>query len=155
MDTIDISVGEVRATKPPARLRTSALGSCVAVVLYDNVERIGGMAHVVLPTADTYLRGDELLKYADEAIPYLIKQIVDMGANRYGLHARLVGGAMIVDDVIDIGSQVVKSCQDILYKHGIEITAQRVGGRENRAAVLDVATGTLWYSENGGVEKVL
>lgn len=155
MDTIDINPGEVKVLKGIGRLRALALGSCVAVALYDKVEQIGGMAHVMLPTTDNYLRGDDPLKYTDEAIPYLIKQMVEMGANRYGLHGRLVGGAMIVDDTIDIGVQVVKSCQDILYKHGIEIVAQRVGGRENRSAILDVATGTLWYNENGGVEKAL
>lgn len=152
---IDLSIGEVKVAKPPTRLRASALGSCVAVVLYDNVERIGGMAHVMLPTTDHYLRGDDLLKYADEAIPYLVKCMVDMGANRYGLHGRLVGGAMIVKDEIDIGGQVVKSIEEILEKHDIEIVAKCVGGQENRSATLDIATGTLWYSENGGAEKAL
>lgn len=155
MDIIDLTIGEVKVAQPPTRLRTSALGSCVAVALYDNVERIGGMAHVMLPSTDHYLRGDDLLKYADEAIPYLIKEIVDAGANRYGLHARLVGGAMIVDDTIDIGSEVVKSIEEMLEKHGIEIVAKRVGGHENRNVILDTATGTLWYSENGGAEKAL
>lgn len=155
MDILDITIGEVKVAKPPTWLRTSALGSCVACALYDKVEQIGGMAHIMLPSTDNYLRGDGLLKYADEAIPYLIKQMVDMGANRYGLHCRLVGGAMIIDDVIDIGGQVVKSCQDILYKHGIEITAQRIGGHENRSVILDTGTGVLWYSENGGAEKAL
>lgn len=55
MDSIiDIKIGEVKVVKPPIRLRASALGSCVAVVLYDNVERIGGMAHVMLPTTPRY-----------------------------------------------------------------------------------------------------
>jgi chemotaxis protein CheD len=152
---IDLNSGDVHVARPPMRLRAPALGSCVAVVLYDNVEQIGGMAHVMLPSTDHYLRGDDLLKYADEAIPYLLKLMVDAGANRYGLHARLVGGAMIIYDKINIGRQVIKSCQDILYKHGIEIVAENVGGRESRNATLDTATGTLWYNIGSGVEKVL
>lgn len=155
MNIIGINIGEVRVAKPPTRLRTSALGSYVACALYDNVEQIGGMAHVMLPSIDKYLYGAEPFKYADEAIPYLIKLMVDAGANRYGLRARLVGGAIIVDDSIDIGSQVVKSCQDVLSKYGIEITAQRVGGNENRSVILDTETGALWYRENNGEEKML
>ena len=154
-EIIDLNPGDVKVAKPPVRLRTSALGSCVAVALYDKVEQIGGMAHVMLPTTDNYLRGDDPLKYADEAIPYLIKEMVDMGANRYGLHARLVGGAMVTEDTIDIGARVEKSVEELLEKHGIEIVAKRVGGQENRSTILDTATGTLWYSENGGVEKAL
>lgn len=72
MDIIDLTIGEVKVAKPPTRLRTSALGSCVACVLYDKVEQVGGMAHIMLPTTDNYLRGADPLKYADEAIPYLI-----------------------------------------------------------------------------------
>ena len=155
MDIIDLNPGDVKVAKPSIRLRASALGSCVAVVFYDKVEQIGGMAHVMLPTTDNYLRGDDLLKYADEAIPYLIKEMVEAGANRYGIHARLVGGAMVAEDTIDIGAQVEKSIEEILEKHGIEIVAKRVGGKENRSAILDTATGTLWYSENNGVEKAL
>jgi len=50
---------------------------------------------------------------------------------------------------------VEKSTEEILQKHGIEIVARKVGGHESRSATLDTATGTLWYSENSGVEKVL
>jgi chemotaxis protein CheD len=155
MQTIDLAIGEVKVTKPPNRLRTSALGSCVAVVLYDNVERIGGMAHVMLPSIDDYLKGEDPLKYADEAVPFLIKEMIDVGANKYGLHARLVGGAMIINDSINIGQMVEQSAEEILAKFGIEINARRIGGNASRTATLDVDTGILWYSENGGVEKVL
>ena len=145
----------MKVAKSPARLRASSLGSCVAVVLYDKVEQIGGMAHVMLPSTDHYLRGDDPLKYADEAIPYLIKQMVDAGANRYGLHARMVGGALMIKDIEDIGAEVVKAVEEILRKSGIEIVAQKIRGYEYRTATLDVATGTLWYSEGNGLEKAL
>jgi chemotaxis protein CheD len=153
--TIDLDSGDVKIAYPSIRLRAPALGSCVAVVLYDRIEQIGGMAHVMLPSTDHYLLGDDVLKYADEAIPYLVKMLVDAGANRYGLYARLVGGAMIIEDTIDIGGQVVKSCQNILNKYGIKIVSQKVGGNKSRNVTLDVATSVVWYSENGGVEKVL
>lgn len=152
---IDVDIGQVKVAKSPTRLRTSALGSCVAVVIYCNIKNVGGMAHVMLPSTDNYLYGAEPLKYADEAIPFLIKEMIDAGANKYNLHARLVGGAMVAEDSIDIGAQVEKSVEETLAKHGIEITAKRVGGHANRSATLDTATGTLWYSENGGAEKAL
>jgi chemotaxis protein CheD len=155
MPTIEVLTGEVKIAKSPIRIRASGLGSCVAVVLYDNSKRIGGIAHVMLPSTDHYLLGDDLLKYADEAVPFLIKEMVDMGANRHRLHARLVGGAKVVEDVIDIWDQVSTSCQDILAKHGIEILAKRIGGHENRHVILDTATGVLWYGEGGGIERVL
>lgn len=155
MEIVNISTGEVKVARPPARLQTNALGSCVAVVFYDTVEQIGGVAHVMLPSIDNYLIGSDPYKYADQAIPYLIKKMVDLGANKYGIHARLVGGAMVTEDTIDIGSQVEKSVEEVLQKYGIEIIARKTGGHECRSVILDVSTGTLWYSENSGVEKAL
>jgi chemotaxis protein CheD len=155
MNIIELSIGDVRVGKPPMRLRTSALGSCVAVVLYDIVKQIGGMAHVMLPSTDYYLKGEDPLKYADEAVPYLLKCMVDTGAKRYDLNARLVGGAMIAKDTLNIGEMVEKSIEDILVKIGIEVIAKRIGGNVSRSATLDITTGTLWYSENNGIEKAL
>jgi chemotaxis protein CheD len=154
-NTIEVEMGQVKIAMPPTRLRASALGSCVACVLYDQVEQIGGIAHVMLPSTDYYLRGDDPLKYADQAVPYLIKLLVEDGANKYGLHARLVGGALMVKDSEDIGSEVERAIEEILFNQGIEIVAKRVGGRLNRIAMLDTCTGTLWYAEADGIEKVL
>jgi chemotaxis protein CheD len=153
--TIDLYPGGVQAARPPIRLHAPGLGSCVAVVLYDGVEQIGGMAHVMLPSIDHYLKGEDPLKYADEAIPYLMKLMMDTGANRYCLRARLVGGAMVTEDVLDIGSMVQQSVDQILEKHGIEVSARRVGGHEVRSATLDIATGVVWYTENNGAENAL
>jgi chemotaxis protein CheD len=155
MRIIDLNPGDVQALKLTGRLRAPALGSCVAVVLFDNVEIVGGMSHVMFPSTEHYLQGEDPLKYADEAVPYLIKLMVDAGANRYGLHARLVGGAMITPDTINIGDMVEKSVEDILAKAGIEVVARRIGGSASRTATLDVDTGTLWYSENSEKERIL
>jgi chemotaxis protein CheD len=152
---IDLNPGDVQSLKLEGRLRAPALGSCIALVLYDNVDIVGGMAHVMFPSTDHYLVGEDPLKYADEAVPYLLKLMVDVGANRYGLHARLVGGAMITPDTMNIGEMVEKSVEEILKKHNIEVVARRIGGNVSRTATLDVDTGTLWYSENSGIEHVL
>jgi chemotaxis protein CheD len=153
--TIEVNTGQVKIAKAPMRLRAPALGSCVAVTLYCNFSNVGGMAHVMLASTDHYLAGEDPLKYADEAIPYLIKLMVDAGANKYGIHAKLVGGAMITKDTMNIGQMVEISVEEILAKSGVEITARRIGGRASRTVTLDIATGILWYTENSGIEKAL
>jgi chemotaxis protein CheD len=153
--SIDLYPGDVRIAMPPTRLRSPALGSCVAVALYDIVIGVGGMAHVMLPSTKHYSRGSDLLKYADQAIPYLIKKMVEFGASRKEIRARLVGGAMMVEGIMNIGAMVIESVEDTLKCEGIEITGRRLGGNVCRTSILDIATGTLWYTEDNGEERVL
>ena len=62
VEVISVAIGNWAVATAPARVRT-LLGSCVGVVLYDRVARLGGLAHIVLPSA----RGtvEHLGKYAD------------------------------------------------------------------------------------------
>ena len=66
---VSVAIGQWAVAAAPAKVRT-LLGSCVGVVLYDRAAKLGGLAHIVLPSA----RGavDHPGKYADTAIPALI-----------------------------------------------------------------------------------
>lgn len=154
-NTIEVSTGEVKAALAPVRLRASALGSCVAVMLYDAEIRAGGMAHVMLPSADLYLTGEDLLKYAKYAIENLIKKLLEFGAAKEKLTAKITGGAMIIKDTVDIGIENIKAVEKKLEEEGIPILGKRVGGNKQRGVILDTATGIAWYSEGGEVEKAL
>ena len=45
-----VRVADLQVAGTGETLITVGLGSCVAIVLYDAVARIGGMAHVLLPS---------------------------------------------------------------------------------------------------------
>ena len=72
VEVVSVAIGQWAVAAAPSRIRT-LLGSCVGVVLYDRVARLGGLAHVVLPSA----RGavDHPGKYADTAIPAVIAEL--------------------------------------------------------------------------------
>ena len=92
VEVVSVAIGQWAVAAAPARIRT-LLGSCVGVVLYDRVARLGGLAHIVLPSA----RGavDHPGKYADTAIPALIADFERRlgGKARARLTAKLAGGA--------------------------------------------------------------
>jgi chemotaxis protein CheD len=155
MITITVPVGKIRAVKSPGQLKTNSLGSCVACVFYHPETQIGGMAHVMLPSSDLYIMGDNPLKYANEAIPCLIQLLNDMGAETSGLQARIVGGAMMVQATEDIGTEVSDAVKQQLKEFNIPLVGERIEGTVNRSARLDTGTGVLWYTEASGVEKVL
>ncbi len=151
LEIIEVETGKVKAARAPATLRSLAIGSCVAVILYDHEHQVGGIAHVMLPSTDTYIPSTDLLKYANFAIEELLKSLVDLGATKETLKAKLVGGAMIVRDSLDIGKENIRTVENKLKEMGIEVLARRLGGYERRSATLDMNTGVVWVSE--GEEK--
>lgn len=134
-------------------LITYALGSCIAVVLYDPVTRVGGMLHYMLPESNLDRSKAEQSPYmfADTAIPLLMSRIVESGANRKRLVVRLAGGAQVVNDggMFDIGKRNYLAARRLLWKAGLMVHAEEVGGSLPRTVRLEVSTGRVWLRSTG------
>lgn len=129
----------------PARLHCVGLGSCAAIILHDRIHRLGGLAHAMLPR---YEEGHDKArpgKYVDTAIYLMVEELLEMGAARQGIVAKVVGGAQmfstVASDFLDIGARNIASSRQILKKEGIRIIAEDVGGKQGRSLVFDVRTG--------------
>ena len=57
--------------------------------------------------------------------------------------------------VFDIGKRNYTATRKILWKSGIMIQAEAVGGTTSRTVRLETATGTMWVREGGGTEQEL
>jgi chemotaxis protein CheD len=146
----------------PTRIRT-LLGSCVGVVLYDRVARLGGLAHIVLPTA----RGsvDHPGKYADTAIPMLIADFDRRlgGKAQPRLIAKLVGGANMFqmdpgvreNSGLNIGRRNQEAIEQILNTLTIPIIARDMGGCTGRRLTLDTTSGMVTIRVPGGTDYEL
>lgn len=141
---IDVATGEVKTAKAPAKLQCLALGSCVAVILYDNASKIGGIAHVMLPpSAHNDVENAGALRYANHAIDELVKQIRELEDGKGELTARLVGGALVIHDISDVGKENTKTIRKLLQDLGIRIIDEHIGGTKGRSVLFDVGTGEL------------
>jgi len=149
---IEVETGQVKVARAGTKLHCSAIGSCVAVVIYDQEQQVGGIAHVMLPSTTTYIKGDELLKYANYALKTLIKKLVNLGARKENLKAKLVGGALIVKDSTDVGLENIQAVKDKLAQEGIAVIGERLRGHERRSITFDPATGVVHYTEGGKIE---
>lgn len=161
MEIIKIGMSELGVATPPNRIRTTGLGSCVGVVLYDERKKVGGMAHVMLPDSSLAKSGEIAVgKYADTAIPELIRQMTEAGAELHQLKAKLAGGAQMFtflagNDKMRIGPRNVEACRQALQKYKIAIIAEDTGGSSGRTIELDVETGVLQIrTVNQGVKEV-
>ena len=155
MQSIILGVGELGASRTPgSEIKTYALGSCVAVVLYDAANKVAGMVHVALPdsTINTK-RAEELPGYfADTGIASLIKSL---GALRgmpggKGLTARITGGANVMkaQAAFNIGERNIVAVRKELGKYSLTPVREDVGGNISRTVSVDL-NGQLMITSPG------
>src|SRR5690625_4036026 len=134
---VKVGISDMNVVKAPGVIRTSGLGSCVGVVIYDLYQEIAGLAHIMLPDSKfSRQRNLNPYKYADTALPLLIKQLRLLGARDHFLQAKLAGGAQMFQfsdsDVMRIGPRNVEAVKSILKEKGIPIITTDVGGHRGR-----------------------
>ena len=160
MKPVVVGISEIRFAAQPERLVTYGLGSCVAVVLFSPEQKVGAMAHVMLPMAIND-RGDAPSgKYADAAVLFMVREFAQRGMAARDLVAKLTGGAdMFAGRVTGlsrrIGARNVLAARKTLENHGVVILAQDVGGNEGRTAEFSTDTGYLLVRTlRGGVREI-
>ncbi|HEY5517722.1 MAG TPA: chemotaxis protein CheD [Coriobacteriia bacterium] len=145
-DRIIVGVGEIDCAFEPRILITQALGSCVGVALWDPRVRVGGLAHVMLPTALGSAQTGRRHRFADIAVPALVERMVDLGAGRRRMVAKLAGGASMFrgeSGTDTIGDRNVAAVRDQLERAGVPVSAADTGGSHARTIELSPGTGIL------------
>ena len=141
---VTVGVGDLKIAQSPKVIKTS-LGSCVGVVLYDNLQKIGGVLHLMLPKRNE--RDGKAAKYADTGIPLLLDLMLNSAkSNKNSLTAKIFGGAKMFrvnSEVFDIGKSNIAETQKLLQQFGIKIIASRVGGTKGHQITLDTETGIV------------
>jgi chemotaxis protein CheD len=132
---------------PGGVLATYALGSCIALAIHDPVARVGGLLHFMLPDSsiDPEKAARNAWMFADTAIPLLFRKAYDLGAVKRRLVVRAAGGAQIMDAaaVFNIGKRNCLAMRKILWKAGVLLQHEDVGGNISRSVRLDVGTGVF------------
>jgi chemotaxis protein CheD len=143
-DIVNVRMAEMNTVRDSHSLKT-ILGSCVGVILYDPVNRISGLAHVMLPRST---RNDSSVgKYADTAIPALFAMMTGSGSRMSLLKAYLVGGAkmfpMAFGGIGSIGDQNVLAARKVLEEAAVPIVFEDTGGTRGRTVVFHNESGEV------------
>ncbi len=155
--TIEIRIAELYVGNESDIIVTNGVGSCIVIVLYDRVARVGGMAHAILPHARDFAREEErsissrdgrlFVKYADLAVDTLLQEVSASGGDSSRLVAKLVGGAhmfrLLEGDQHGIGWENTNAARERLQFHKIPIETEVVGGTVGRNVRFDCATGVV------------
>ncbi|MDX9721853.1 MAG: chemotaxis protein CheD [Myxococcota bacterium] len=151
----EVDTGELRAASQGA-LRASALGSCVAVVLYDPSARIGGLAHIMLP-GRARLPHDRLhTRFAEDGIQELLNELEALGANPRELIACAAGGANVLhrpDDTVCAAN--IASVLETIEQLDIPLLASHLGGVERRTLSIVLASGQVWLTIADSTPRIL
>jgi chemotaxis protein CheD len=144
-----IGIGEAAIAGPEATIVTHALGSCVAVCLWDPEVRVGAMLHFLLP--ESRVNPERAKKqpgtFADTGIPLLIQEAMQRGLNKKRCRAHLFGGAAVgAQGGLDVGKRNALAARRLLWQHGIFIHAEALGGTDPRTVNFSVADGLYQVS---------
>lgn len=146
---IVIGIGELAVSDEiNTVLVTHALGSCVAVCLWDPAAHVAGMLHFLLPDSrvNPVRAQQQPATFADLGVPMLFQAAYRLGAVKDRCVVKLVGGADVSGDgngTLDVGKRNQLAAKNLLWRNGVLIKAERLGGSDPRNVSLGVGDGTL------------
>jgi chemotaxis protein CheD len=132
-----------------------ALGSCIGVTMVDRRRGIAGLAHVMLPESPAGT-GD-LGRFADTAVPELLRRVLSLGALRPRLEVSIVGGAQMFAFTSEggVGQRNEAAVRAALQAERLRIQAADTGGSSGRTVRVDVATGDVFVKAAGAKQVLL
>ncbi|MEZ5427212.1 MAG: chemotaxis protein CheD [Pyrinomonadaceae bacterium] len=130
-------------------LITYALGSCLGIVAYDPVAKVGGMLHVMLPlsSVNPAKAKDNPFMFVDTGVPELFRACYKAGAVKQRLIVKVAGGASTQqkdsEDQFQIGKRNFLMLRKLLWKNNVLIESFDVGDKHSRTMSLDIETGDV------------
>jgi chemotaxis protein CheD len=129
-------------------IATHAVGSCIAVCVVDPVAVVAGMVHFLLPESsiNPQRAGEHPGVFADTGIPLLFQTAYAYGLVKQRAIVKLVGGAEMPQTTkgwFNTGHRNLLAARNVLWRNGVFVAAEDVGGTEARTVHLSVGSGRL------------
>jgi chemotaxis protein CheD len=156
---IKVGMAQFKVSMAPASMMTFALGSCVGIVFYDPVSKIGGLAHVMHPSSEKVQNNLNRAKFVDTAVELMLSRMAKKGAQRSRIEAKIFGGARMFQTisaspgVMQIGEENVKATKRELAARNIPIVAESTGGEKGRTVFFDVTSGKVTVKDAQGKQE--
>jgi chemotaxis protein CheD len=153
---VTVSVKEMRVKVADYAVGTSdkalvtiGLGSCVAIALYDRDMRIGGLAHILLPSPSMSRETSNPAKFPETIVPVMIAEMRKLGSSDSArISAKIVGGASMFGQLVtgsgmNIGERNIASTRLTLAALGIPVVAEDTGLDYGRSVYFHLDDGRL------------
>lgn len=145
---IKVGIADLNLASDPGSVITIGLGSCIGIALYDKILKVAGLAHIMLPDSNQFKTVANPLKFANLAIPILIKKMEEQGCRKRNIVAKIAGGASMFNFtdksiISDIGKRNAESVKRTLKEEGIPIIAEDIGGDKGRTMIISASDGKV------------
>ncbi|MCK4459868.1 MAG: chemotaxis protein CheD [Methanosarcinales archaeon] len=151
-EIIKVGMADLKVAAEPGVLITIGLGSCVGIALYDAETRVGGLAHIMLPTSKRTASGSNggdpnPMKYADTAVDMTLQKMIRKHAIKKNITAKIAGGAHMFScmkessSFLKVGDNNVVAVKEKLKQEGIKLLAEDVGANYGRTVELHTNDG--------------
>ena len=142
-----VKIADFKIAKAPQILITSGLGSCIGLSLYDKKEKVGGLAHIMLPKSSGDVVDKFYPRYADTAIKLILSDLHVHGCKKENMIAKVAGGACMFPslkkDNKSIGDRNVDSVMEIMQTLNIPVESSDTGGDYGRSIEFHTLTGGM------------
>lgn len=139
---IFLNPGDIVVTKESCILET-VLGSCISICIWDSKNSVAGMNHFVFSEEYKNKETEKTGKYGKISTCYMIKSMMEMGANIKNMRAVIAGGAKNTHLGPEVGIENRKLAIRVLEHYGIEILKEETGGERGRKVTFNSKTGEI------------
>lgn len=143
-----VGISEFKTAAAPAELVTYGLGSCLGITMFDPETGLGGLAHTLLPKPRVGMDDSRKSKFVDSSIRLMVAELVEKGASKERLQAKLFGGANMFEALQEwsgesIGQRNINCARETLAELEIKVLAEDVGGNFGRTLVFSLESGKV------------
>lgn len=148
-----VAVGDMKIGSESDTIVTHALGSCLGLMVYDPVAKVGGLLHAMLPLSKINLEKAEVNPhmFVDTGVPVLFKALYHIGGqkNRMIIKAAGCGNPLGKNEMFKIGERNYTVLKKLLWKNNILLKTEDVGGAASRTVHFNVTNGQTIISSQG------
>jgi chemotaxis protein CheD len=149
-----VTQGEFHVTDDPNVVLTTVLGSCVAACMRDPVARVGGMNHFLLPGDPDWMKRQAAERVGVHLMELLVNGLMQRGAKKSRIEAKLFGGAKTVVANSDVGEMNAHFAERFLANEGIQFIGGSLYGTHGRRVEFWPVAGRARQSKLSGQRLV-
>ena len=152
MNTI-VEVGDMKIGNNGDLLITHRLGSCLGLMVYDPVAKIGGLLHAMLPLSRINPAKAERNPYmfVDTGVSTMFQALFDLGAQKKRMIVKATGcgSPLVKGEMFKIGERNYTIMKKFLWKNNLLLESEDVGGTQSRTVHFNITRGQIIISRSG------